>query len=84
LSTDPSADEIDPWLDAIDVEADARDTTHFRRIRAMRKAAEAAQDELRAAVKAARAAGDSWTMIGLALGINRKSAHQLFGEPPHN
>ena len=65
VDTNPTADEINAWLDTIDVDpADARDATHFRRIVAAREAAEAAQDEQRAAVAAARAAGDSWAMIG--------------------
>lgn len=57
----------------------ARDATAFRRIIAARKAVDAAQDELRAAVAAARSAGDSWTVIGAALGISKQAAHERFG-----
>ncbi|MDR1187182.1 MAG: hypothetical protein LBK95_06985 [Bifidobacteriaceae bacterium] len=38
-----------------------------------------AESALRQAVKEARAAGDSWTMIGLMLGICEQAAHRRFG-----
>ena len=46
----------------------ARDATHFRRIVAATKALRVAEVELREAVEAARGAGDSWTVIGAAMG----------------
>ena len=57
----------------------ARDAVHFRRIIAARRALADAEDELRAAVAAARAAGDSWTIIGAALETSRQAAQQRFG-----
>ena len=57
----------------------ARDATHFRRIIAARRAVDDAEAELRAAVAAARAAGDSWTVIGAALDTTRQAAYQRFG-----
>jgi hypothetical protein len=57
----------------------ARDATHFRRIVAARKKIEEQQDELRSAVDAARAAGDSWTIIGAALNTTRQAAYQRYG-----
>lgn len=57
----------------------ARDASHFRRIIAARQAIAAADAELRAAVGAARAAGDSWTVIGMALDVSRQAAEQRFG-----
>lgn len=76
---DPTADEIDTWLDSIDPNpADARDAAHFRRIRAA-VTGNAPQAELAAAVAAARAAGDSWAVIGLALGIGAQGAEQQYG-----
>lgn len=57
----------------------ARDTTHFRHIIAARKAVELADDGLRRAIADARAAGDSWTVIGAALGTTRQNAYQRFG-----
>lgn len=57
----------------------ARDAVHFRRIIAARKRVAEAEAELRAAVKAAREAGDSWTIIGAALDTTRQAAFQRFG-----
>ncbi|AXH98065.1 hypothetical protein [Ornithinimicrobium avium] len=57
----------------------ARDAVHFRRIQAARANLTDAEDELREAVQAARDAGDSWTIIGAALGITRQAAQQRFG-----
>ena len=56
----------------------AIDGAEFRRIVAARKSVAAAQDELQAAVDAARAAGNSWTVIGAALDITRQAAQQRF------
>jgi hypothetical protein len=72
-------DEISA-LDAISPHTHpARDAQHFRRIIAARKAVDNAEAELRAAVAAARAAGDSWTVIGAALDTSRQNAYQRFG-----
>lgn len=57
----------------------ARDATHFRRIIAARKALTDAEADLVAAVEAARGAGDSWTVIGAALGMTRQGAFRKFG-----
>jgi len=76
----PTGEEFNTPLDSIDVDpAAARDAKRFRRIVTARKAVEAAQDELRAAVRTARGAGDTWAMIGEALGIGARSARQQFG-----
>jgi len=70
----------DDFLDNVEVDpADARDATHIRRIIAAREAVQAADSELVAAVAAARAAGDTWDAIGVALGITRQAAYQRFG-----
>ena len=77
---DPTGEEFNAPPDGIEVDpAAARDAKRFRRIVAARKAVEAAQDELRAAVSTARGAGDTWAMIGEALGIGARSARQQFG-----
>lgn len=55
-----------------------RDAAGFRAIRAAAKNVETAEQELRDAVRAAREAGDSWTIIGAALGISRQAAQQRF------
>ena len=56
----------------------ARDAVHFRRVIQARKNLAAAEQELRAAVRAAREAGDSWTVIGAALDTSRQAAQQRF------
>jgi hypothetical protein len=67
-------------LDAVDPSThEARSAEQFRRIIAARKQIDAAEQELRDAVKAARDAGDSWTVIGAALGTTRQNAFQRFG-----
>lgn len=57
----------------------ARDAAHFRRILAARRDIARAEQELRDAVKAAREAGDSWTVIAAALDTTRQAAQQRFG-----
>lgn len=75
--------DIDEWLDTIEPNpADAHDASHLRRIIAAKEAVQTAESELRAAVNAARAAGDTWAAIGVALGITRQAAFQRFG--PHS
>lgn len=66
-------DQLDPTTQR------ARDAVHFRRILAARQAIADAEQELRDAVKAARDAGDSWTVIGAALDTTRQAAFQRFG-----
>lgn len=75
-----SGPEDDTGLDTVGPTTHpARDTTSFRRIVAARAQVEAAEGELRSAVKAAREAGDSWTVIGAALETTRQAAQQRFG-----
>lgn len=57
-----------------------RDASHFRRIIEAKKGLEAADRELRDAVAAARAAGDSWTVIGAAMGTSKQAAFQRFSK----
>ena len=56
----------------------ALDAVHFRRILAARQGI-AAAEQVRDAVKAARDAGDSWTVIASALDTTRLAAQQRFG-----
>lgn len=58
----------------------ARDAQHFRRIIAARAGIADAEAELRAAVAAAREAGDSWAVIGAALDTTRQAAFQRFAK----
>ncbi|MGO0577662.1 hypothetical protein [Ornithinimicrobium panacihumi] len=57
----------------------ARDAAHFRRIIQARADLVTAEQELHAAVRAARDAGDSWSIIGAALDITKQAAQQRFG-----
>lgn len=57
----------------------ARDAASFRRIIAARRAVDDADRSLHDAVQAAREAGDSWTVIGAALGVTRQAAQKRFG-----
>ncbi|MBK8445552.1 MAG: hypothetical protein IPL41_02215 [Micropruina sp.] len=66
-------------LDQLDAAmSPARVAVHFRRILAAREGITAAEQELRDAVKAARDAGDSWTVIASALDRTRQAAQQRF------
>lgn len=56
-----------------------RDAADLRRITAARRAAAKAEAELDAAVSAARANGDSWEVIGAALGTSARTARERFG-----
>ena len=66
-------------LDSVAPES-LRDAIHFRRIIEARKGLESADKELRDAVAAARAAGDSWTVIGAAMGTTKQAAFQRFAK----
>lgn len=55
-----------------------RNAADFRRITAARAAAAKAEAELDAAVSAARANGDSWEIIGAALGMSARNARERF------
>lgn len=67
-------------LDAVDPKTHkARDAVHFRRILTARQHILEAEQELHDAVRAAREAGDSWTVIGAALDTTRQAAFQRFG-----
>jgi hypothetical protein len=60
----------------------ARDRGTTRRLIAARDAVVAAEEELRAAVRASYDAGSSWLTIGTVLGISRQAAQQRFRRPP--
>lgn len=73
-------EDVDTGLDTVGPETHhAREAESFRRIIAARKGLADAEQELRDAVAAARAAGDSWTAIGAALDTTRQAAFQRFG-----
>ena len=66
-------------LDSVDPSS-LRDASHFRRIIAAKKSMQEAEQELRDAVAAARNAGDSWTVIGAAMGTTKQAAFQRFAK----
>lgn len=71
----------DHGLDALDPRpSGARDATYFRKIIAARKRQLEADQALEDAVRDAREAGDSWTVIGAALDVSRQAAQQRFGQ----
>lgn len=74
VSDDTGLDQLDPTI------SEARDASHFRRIVAAKQAVADADAELREAVAEAREAGDSWTVIGAALGTSKQNAYQRFGK----
>jgi hypothetical protein len=59
----------------------AEDPKELRRIGLAKRGIAAAEDELRYAVRDARAAGYSWSAIGRTLGVTKKAAQERFGEP---
>lgn len=69
--------DIDAFIDSIDPST-MSDARHLREIAAARDAAEQAERQLVDAVRAARAAGDSWTAIGIALRTSKQNAHRKF------
>jgi hypothetical protein len=72
--------DVEQWLDDMEVDpADARDARHMRAISAAAQSLADAQTKLSTAVDEARRAGDTWAMIGTALGITRQAAFQRFG-----
>jgi hypothetical protein len=70
---------IDDFIDTIDPSS-MRDGIYLREISAAKHAVESSQDQLRDAVRKARLAGDSWTMIGIALGTSKQNAYRKFGK----
>lgn len=65
-------------LDALPDNIELRDARYFRAIVAAGKNVADAEQALRAAVADARRAGDSWAVIGAALGVSRQAAHERF------
>lgn len=68
---------IDEFIDSIDPST-MRDARHLRAITAARKEVGASEARLADAVRAAHEAGDSWTMIGIALGTSKQAAHRKY------
>jgi hypothetical protein len=75
----PSAEDIDQILENIDPST-LRDASHFRAIIAANDVIAAGERALIQSVIAARSAGDSWTLIGAALGVSKQAASERFGK----
>lgn len=75
--------EVEAWLDALDPDTTpAEDIADLRAIAAAVNDRDAAEQRIRDAVDAARAAGRSWARIGIALGISKQAAWERYGRPP--
>ena len=73
------AEATEKWLGTLEAaQLDFRDASHVRAIIAAAGALTTAEHELRTAVADARAAGDSWSVIGAALGTSKQAAHERF------
>lgn len=80
MDTPPQDPEDATGLDAVEPATHhAHDAANFRRILSARADFEEAEIELRDAVNAARAAGDSWVVIAAALGSSPRAAFRRFG-----
>lgn len=69
------------WLDQLDPKdpsVKVRDGRYLRHVREAADAADTAAENLRQAVAEARANGESWGTIGMALGVSRQAAQQRF------
>lgn len=78
MTTDTPDEKIETFLDGIHP-SEMRDAAHLREVAAARQAVSDAEQRLREAVAAARAAGDPWSAIGAMLGMSKQNAHRKFG-----
>lgn len=74
MHDDTGLDTLDPAV------TPARDASHFRAIIAANEAVWDADAKLHTTVQEARKAGDSWTVIGAALGVSKQAAQQRFSQ----
>jgi hypothetical protein len=75
-------DEIEAWLDSLDpATIQWKDAAGLRRLIAAQKGMDAAEKELRAAVREAHEYGLSWAAIGGFLGVSKQAAHRRFAQP---
>lgn len=77
---DAAVASVEDWLDELDPDdLEVVDPVELRQVGLAQTGIEQAEAELRAAVKTARTAGQSWAAIGRTLGISRQAAHERFG-----
>ncbi|MEV1131367.1 hypothetical protein [Agromyces sp. NPDC049794] len=73
------AHEVEEWLDSLDPERiEWKDAAHLRAVAKARDELGQAEQALRAAIRDAHDHGDSWTAIGMVLGISRQAAHRKY------
>ncbi|WP_406831684.1 hypothetical protein ABEG17_02440 [Pedococcus sp. KACC 23699] len=72
MNEDAGLDSLNP------ADTPARDGRLFRAIIAAQREVDQATEHLRTAVASARQHGDSWTVIGVALGLSAQAAQQEF------
>jgi hypothetical protein len=80
ISPEPRGPEGE--LDDADDAAGWQSRRYLRAVAAARRTRQDADDHLRAVVFRARAAGDPWSLIALALHLDEKDAVRLFGDDP--
>jgi hypothetical protein len=76
-TTTDHRDDVEDVIGTIDP-ATMRDGATLRALAAARQHHDEAQTGLVEAVRAARAAGDSWTSIGVVLRTSRQAAHRKY------
>jgi hypothetical protein len=73
--------DAEAWLDQLDPgTTPAEDISDLRAVTDAMRAVAGAQADLEAAVLAARANGQSWGRIGIALGTSRQATRQRYEE----
>jgi hypothetical protein len=77
MTTTKIRDDITGFIESIDPST-MRDGVHLRAISAARQQVTDSETKLVDAIRDARTAGDSWTMIGIALHTSRQNAHRKY------
>jgi uncharacterized DUF497 family protein len=77
MTASATRDDADTFIASIDPPT-MRDGAALRAITEAREAVTDSEHRLVEAIRAARAAGDSWTMIGLMLDTSRQNAHRKY------
>lgn len=74
--------DIETWLDSLDpATIEWKDAAGLRRLIAAQENLEAAESELREAVREAHESGLSWSAIGGFLGTSKQAAHRKYANP---
>ncbi|WP_448003040.1 hypothetical protein [Agromyces bauzanensis] len=73
------AHDVEEWLDSLDPERiEWKDAARLRAVAEARNEVGHAEQALRDAIRDAHEHGDSWTAIGMVLGISRQAAHRKY------